>query len=50
MKKQPATYLDVKSQVVNDYTQQLEKQWVESLRKKYQELVVIHKDVLDTLK
>ncbi|MBO5677454.1 MAG: peptidylprolyl isomerase [Bacteroidaceae bacterium] len=48
MKKQPTTYIDVKSQVVNDYTQQAEKVWVEGLRKKYQ--VVIHKDVLETLK
>ena len=48
MKKQPTTYIDVKSQVVNDYTQQAEKLWVEGLRKKYQ--VVIHKEVLETLK
>jgi peptidyl-prolyl cis-trans isomerase SurA len=48
MKKQPTTYNDVKAQVVNDYTQNMEKQWVETLRKKYQ--VIIHKDVLETLK
>jgi peptidyl-prolyl cis-trans isomerase SurA len=48
MKKKPSTYLDVKSQVVNDYTRQAEKLWVEGLRKKYQ--VIIHKDVLETLK
>ena len=48
VKKQPTTYTDVKAQVVNDHTQNMEKQWVESLRKKYQ--VVIHKDVLETLK
>lgn len=48
MKKQPTTYNDVKAQVVNDYTQNMEKQWVEALRKKYQ--VIIHKDVLETLK
>ena len=48
MKKQPKTYLDVKSQVVNDYIQQAEKLWVAGLRKKYQ--VIIHKEVLDTLK
>lgn len=47
-KKQPITYLDVKSQVVNDYTQFLEKKWVEELRKKYQ--VVIYQEVLDSLK
>lgn len=48
MKKQPTTYNDVKAQVVNDYTQNMEKQWVETLRKKYQ--VIKHKDVLETLK
>lgn len=48
MKKQPTTYNDVKAQVVNDHTQIMEKQWVETLRKKYQ--VIIHKDVLETLK
>ena len=48
IKKQPTVYQDVKSQVVNDYTQQLEKLWVEDLRNKYQ--VVINNDVLDTLK
>jgi peptidyl-prolyl cis-trans isomerase SurA len=48
MKKQPTTYNDVKAQVVNDHTQNMEKQWVETLRKKYQ--VIIHKDVLETLK
>lgn len=48
VKKQPTVYQDVKSQVVNDYTQQLEKLWVEGLRNKYQ--VIINKDVLDTLK
>ena len=48
MKKQPKSYIDVKSQVVNDYTQHAEKQWVEGLRKKYR--VVIYNDVLETLK
>lgn len=48
MKKQPTTYNDVKAQVVNDHTQNMEKQWVEALRKKYQ--VIIHKEVLETLK
>ncbi len=48
MKKQPTTYTDVKAQVVSDHTQNMEKQWVESLRKKYQ--VIIHEDVLETLK
>lgn len=48
MKKQPTTYNDVKAQVVNDHTQNMEKQWVETLRKKYQ--VIRHKDVLETLK
>ena len=48
MKKQPTTYNDVKAQVVNDHTQNMEKQWVETLRKKYQ--VIKHKDVLETLK
>ena len=48
LKKQPSNYIDVKSQVVSDYTQQAEKVWVEGLRKKYP--VKIHKDVLETLK
>ena len=48
MKKQPSTYVDVKSQVISDYTQQAEKIWVDGLRKKYK--VVIYTEVLETLK
>ena len=33
--KQPKSYLDVKAQVVSDYQTELEKQWVDSLRKKF---------------
>ena len=50
VKKQPTTYLDVKSNVVNDYTQKVEALWVENLRKKYQDRVIIFNDVLETLK
>ena len=50
VKKQPTTYLDVKSNVVNDYTQKVEALWVENLRKKYQDRVIIYNDVLETLK
>ena len=50
MKKQPTSYIDVKSKVINDYTQQAEKLWIESLRKKYQDRVIIYQEVLETLK
>lgn len=33
--KQPKSYLDVKSLVINDYQKMLEDQWVESLRQKF---------------
>ena len=38
------------SNVVNDYTQKVEALWVENLRKKYQDRVIIYNDVLETLK
>ena len=33
--KKPRTYKDVKGQVVNDYQDALEAEWVEKLRKRY---------------
>jgi len=45
--KAPQTYADVKGQVTADYQQQLEKEWVESLRKKY--TVVVDEQVLETV-
>ena len=48
LKKQPTTYFDVKAQVIADYTQWVEKIWVENLRKKFK--VVIYNDVLNSLK
>lgn len=47
LKKGPEEFTDVKSQVVSDYQDMLEKQWVETLRKKYP--VVINKEVLATV-
>lgn len=35
IQKQPASYIDVKAQVVSDYQDQREKDWVNDLRKKY---------------
>jgi len=47
LKKGPETYEDVKGQVTADYQDELEKEWVASLRKKYP--VVVNKDVLATV-
>lgn len=33
--KQPKLYTDVKAQVVEDYKQDMERQWVEGLRKRF---------------
>ncbi len=33
--EQPQTYLDVKGTIINDYQKELEKLWLENLRKKY---------------
>lgn len=43
----PSDYRDVRGQVTTDYQDQLEKQWVATLRKKYS--VVVDKDVLKTV-
>lgn len=43
----PKSYLDVKSQVQSDLQEQLEKEWVEKLRSKFQ--FSIDKDVLSTV-
>lgn len=43
----PKTFEDVRGQVTADYQDMLEKQWIESLRKKY--TVVVNKDVLATV-
>ena len=45
--KAPKDYQDVRAQVVADYQEQLEKDWVSALRKKYQ--VNVNKDVLATV-
>lgn len=44
---QPASYLDVKSAVQNDYQEELENGWIEKLRKKYS--VEIDRNVLNTV-
>jgi peptidyl-prolyl cis-trans isomerase SurA len=43
----PENYTDVRSQVIADYQEALEKEWVATLRKKY--TVVVNKDVLATV-
>lgn len=45
--KQPQSYLDVKSEVVTDYQETLEKAWVEDLRQRY--TFEIDQNVLDTV-
>lgn len=47
LKKGPETYEDVRSLVTADYQDELEKQWVAQLRKKY--AVEVNKDVLKTV-
>lgn len=47
LKKNPEDYTDVKSLVVSDYQDELEKQWVAALRKKYP--VEVDKQVLSTV-
>ncbi|MBR5276474.1 MAG: peptidylprolyl isomerase [Bacteroidaceae bacterium] len=47
LKKKPETYKDVKGAVVSDYQQQLEKEWMKNLRKKYS--VQVYEDVLKTV-
>ena len=45
--KAPAELDDVRGQVIADYQEVLEKEWVATLRKKY--AVTIHRDVLATV-
>ena len=45
--KAPKSYEDVRELVVADYQEQLEKQWVAELRRKY--AVTVNKDVLATV-
>ncbi len=47
LRKVPSDYTQVKSWVIADYQDQLEKEWVDRLRKKY--IVVVNKDVLATV-
>jgi peptidyl-prolyl cis-trans isomerase SurA len=47
LKKGPEEYQDVRGLVVADYQEELEKAWVEELRKRYP--VKINKDVLQTV-
>lgn len=47
LQEQPLTYKDVRELVVNDYQQQLEKEWVSDLRKRYP--VTVDKSVLATV-
>ena len=45
--KKPKTYTDVKAQVISDYQDFKEKEWLEELRKKYS--YIVNKDVLSTV-
>ncbi len=47
LKKGPQDYTDVKEWVIADYQEQLEKEWVSQLRKKYQ--YVVYPEVLATV-
>ncbi len=47
LKKGPEDYTDVRGLVVADYQEQLEKEWVAELRKKY--TFTVNKDVLETV-
>lgn len=47
LKKGPEDYTDVRGQVVSDYQDQLEREWVADLRRKY--TFTVNKDVLNTL-
>lgn len=47
LKKGPEEYQDVRALVVADYQEELEKAWVEDLRKRYS--VVVNKEVLQTV-
>ena len=45
--KKPASYEDVKSLVLNDYQEKLDKEWVTVLRKQYK--FEVNRDVLNTV-
>ena len=47
LKKHPEDYTDVRAQVVNDYQEMLEQEWIDSLRRRYP--VKINEDVLKTV-
>ncbi|MBQ6653163.1 MAG: peptidylprolyl isomerase [Prevotella sp.] len=47
MLKAPQSYTDVKNAVISNYQEELEKQWVADLRKRYP--VVVNKDVVNTV-
>ena len=47
MLKAPKEYTDVRGQVLEDYQNLLEKQWIEELRKQY--VVTVNRDVLATV-
>ena len=47
LKKGPEEYNDVRGLVIADYQDQLEKQWVEALRQRYQ--FTVRKEVLETV-
>ena len=49
LKRKPEDFRDVRGQVSADYQNYLEKEWVASLRKKYADQIIIHKDVLETV-
>lgn len=48
LKKGPECYSDVRGRVISDYQNELEKEWVKELNKKYD--VVIYDDVVATIK
>lgn len=46
--KKPRNYKDVKGQVTADYQNEMERRWIEDLRRKYE--VVVYEDVVKTVK
>ncbi len=46
---QPKTWRDVKSLVVSDYQEKKEKEWVDSLRRKYADVIIVNQDVVKTV-
>ena len=45
--KNPEEMSDVRSQVISDYQESLEKEWIKALRKKY--TVSVNREVLNTV-